>query len=73
VSNSWNASVPSNAAEVSICRRFWVVGAGDVLLAMQKVVGSNPISRFREGLYLQVFFVWAIGWTFCVRPDSIWI
>jgi hypothetical protein len=23
---------------------------------MQKVVGSNPISRFREGLQLQVFF-----------------
>jgi hypothetical protein len=25
------------------------------LLAMQKVVGSNPISRFRKGLGLQVF------------------
>ena len=30
------------------------------LLAMQKVVGSNPISRFREGLLLQAFFV--RGW-----------
>ena len=26
-----------------------------VLLAMQKVEGSNPFSRFRKGLYLQVF------------------
>src|SRR5215208_2478365 len=25
-------------------------------LAMQKVVGSNPISRFGEGLHLQAFF-----------------
>ena len=24
---------------------------------MQKVVGSNPFSRFAEGLRLQVFFV----------------
>ena len=28
-----------------------------VLLAMQKVVGSNPISRFEKGLHLQVFLV----------------
>jgi hypothetical protein len=27
------------------------------LLAMQKVEGSNPFSRFREGLHLQGFFV----------------
>jgi hypothetical protein len=27
---------------------------------MQKVVGSNPISRFGEGLHLQVFFVRAV-------------
>jgi hypothetical protein len=32
------------------------------LLAMQKVVGSSPISRFRKGLHLQVFFVRAVGW-----------
>jgi hypothetical protein len=25
------------------------------MLAMQKVEGSNPFSRFREGLHLQVF------------------
>ena len=29
---------------------------------MQKVVGSNPISRFEKGLHLQVFFVGAVGW-----------
>jgi hypothetical protein len=32
-----------------------------VLLAMQKVEGSNPFSRFRKGLHLQVFFVRLAG------------
>jgi hypothetical protein len=36
------------------------------LLAMQKVEGSNPLSRFREGLHLQVFFVRPAGWCVCV-------
>jgi hypothetical protein len=36
---------------------------------MQKVVGSNPISRFRKGVHLQVFFVRAVGWCVCVAPD----
>jgi hypothetical protein len=31
-----------------------------VLLAMQKVEGSNPFSRLRKGLRLQVFFVVAV-------------
>jgi hypothetical protein len=38
---------------------------------MQKVEGSNPFSRLRKGLRLQAFFVRAVGWTFCVCPDSI--
>jgi hypothetical protein len=33
----------------------------ELLIAMQKVVGSNPISRFAKGLHLQVFFVLAAG------------
>jgi hypothetical protein len=33
---------------------------------MQKVVGSNPISRFRKGQHLQVFFTHAVGWCVCV-------
>ena len=33
---------------------------------MQKVEGSNPFSRFAEGLYLQVFFVRAVGWCVCI-------
>ncbi len=33
---------------------------------MQKVEGSNPFSRFRKGLNLQVFFVGAVGWWVCV-------
>jgi hypothetical protein len=31
---------------------------------MQKVVGSNPFSRFLKGLHLQVFFVRG-------RPDGV--
>jgi hypothetical protein len=31
---------------------------------MQKVVGSNPISRLRKGLHLRAFLVFAVGWTF---------
>jgi hypothetical protein len=37
---------------------------------MQKVVGSNPISRFRKGLHLQVFFVGAVGWCVCVARHA---
>jgi hypothetical protein len=40
-----------------------------VLLAMQKVVGSNPISRFAKGLHLQVFFVGAVALFVCIRSD----
>jgi hypothetical protein len=36
------------------------------LFAMQKVDGSNPFSRFVEGLRLQVFFMSAVGWCVCV-------
>ena len=36
---------------------------------MQKVVGSNPISRFREDLHLQVFFARAVGLCVCFPPD----
>jgi hypothetical protein len=47
-------------------------GAGPearVLLAMQKVEGSNPFSRFLETAHLQVFFVGAVGWCVYVVPD----
>jgi hypothetical protein len=40
-----------------------------VLLAMQKVEGSNPFSRFEKGLHLQVFFVAAVGLCVCVGSD----
>jgi hypothetical protein len=40
-----------------------------VLLAMQKVEGSNPFSRFEKGLHLQVFFVAAVALFVCVRSD----
>jgi hypothetical protein len=37
-----------------------MLGAAELLLAMQKVEGSNPFSRFGKGLHLQAFFV--RGW-----------
>jgi hypothetical protein len=39
--------------------------APHLLLAMQKVVGSNPISRFAEGLHLQAFSMRDVGWCVC--------
>jgi hypothetical protein len=39
------------------------------LLAMQKVVGSNPISRFEKCLHLQAFFVGAVTTFVCMRSD----
>ena len=46
--NSWNANLASSRAEVQICRRFCILGAADVLLAMQKVVGSNPSAALEK-------------------------
>src|SRR5688572_31934368 len=40
----------------AVCRHILEESAAPALLAMQKVVGSNPISRSRKGLHLQVFF-----------------
>jgi hypothetical protein len=36
---------------------FGPISGTELLIAMQKVVGSHPISRFRKGLHLQVFVV----------------
>jgi hypothetical protein len=36
---------------------------------MQKVVGSNPISRFVKGLHLRAFLVSAVALFVCVRSD----
>jgi hypothetical protein len=49
-----------------------VKAAQHVLLAMQKVEGSNPISRFKKGLRLQALLVPAVGWCVCprVRPQG---
>jgi hypothetical protein len=44
--NSWNASVRSTRPETPISRHFCILGAAALLLAMQKVEGSNPFSRF---------------------------
>jgi hypothetical protein len=40
-----------------------------VLLAMQKVEGSNPFSRFVKDLHLQVFLVSAVALFVCGRSD----
>jgi hypothetical protein len=52
-----------------LCRQFVTRFLPHVLLAMQKVVGSNPISRLRKGLHLQVFCVVAVGLCVCVAGD----
>ena len=57
------------ARKPTFCTTFLGRSGSYVLLAMQKVEGSNPFSRFREGLRLQVFFVGAVGWCVCVVPD----
>jgi hypothetical protein len=36
---------------------------------MQKVEGSNPFSRFQEGLHLQAFLVSAVALFVCIRSD----
>ena len=36
---------------------------------MQKVEGSNPFSRFEEGLRLQAFFAGAVAKCVCVVSD----
>jgi hypothetical protein len=43
------------AENTPICRHIRAESALHVLLAMQKVEGSNPFSRFRESFYLQAF------------------
>jgi hypothetical protein len=41
---------PVTVEKPAVCRNFRAKAALHVLLAMQKVVGSNPISRFAKGL-----------------------
>jgi hypothetical protein len=60
----------ASAAPLS-CRRsspfagtFSVCIQSHELLAMQKVEGSNPFSRFAKGLHLRAFSVSTVGWTF---------
>ena len=40
----------------SICRAFLDLPKTQLLIAMQKVVGSSPISRLREARFLSGFF-----------------
>jgi hypothetical protein len=49
---------------------FCMEPAPHVLLAMQKVEGSNPFSRFAKGLHLQVFFASSVGLCVCVAGQS---
>jgi hypothetical protein len=49
-----------------ICRHFCILGAADLLLAMQKVEGLNPFSRFEKGGHLEAFFVVAVEQCVCV-------
>jgi hypothetical protein len=49
------AAGPRGCGKRLVARLFGVRREVQVLLAMQKVVGSNPISRFPKGLHLQAF------------------
>jgi hypothetical protein len=63
-------AAPHRAAEVAAFAGTFSAGAeSHKLLAMQKVEGSNPFSRFQEGLHLQVFFVGAVAKCVCVLSD----
>jgi hypothetical protein len=42
-----------------------------VLLATQKVEGSNPFSRFEKGLHLHVLFVGTVGWSVCIAGHPL--
>ena len=52
---------PQREQKRLICSIISTGPEAKVLLAMQKVVGSNPISRSQKGLHLQAFFVEAAG------------
>jgi hypothetical protein len=46
---------PFHRGKLVFCRTFLPLSGSHVLLAMQKVEGSNPFSRFAKGCDLQVF------------------
>src|SRR5919198_3020514 len=50
---------------------FLDLGAVDLLLAMRKVEGSNPFSRFRKGPHLQAFS-WAQSAGAFASPGTQW-
>jgi hypothetical protein len=55
-----NRTMPRTHENPRVCRENQCYPEPYVLLAMQKVVGSNPISRFREGLHLQAFSAFTV-------------
>src|SRR5215204_5806135 len=67
-----NSPTGSDARKRSVCRHIHVESPPHVLLAMQKVEGSNPFSRFAEGLHLQVFF-WAQPAGASASTGSRWV
>src|SRR5918992_5524780 len=50
---------------------LWSTPLPHALLARQKVEGSNPFSRFREDVHLQVFFIRTVGWCVCVAGHPL--
>jgi hypothetical protein len=64
--NPGKPSSAPGAQKPPVCRHVRVESAPQVLLAMQKVVGSNPISRFRKGLHLPGLFR-VISWVVPLR------
>ena len=54
-----------------LCRIIQRRTGSEVLLAMQKVEGSNPSAASWEGLYLQAFCVRVVSWCVCVAGLSL--
>jgi hypothetical protein len=62
----------TDTREPAVCRDILTKTALQALLAMQKVEGSNPFSRFQEGPHLQVFFVRESAGAFA-SPGTQWV
>jgi hypothetical protein len=60
---------PSHGRSSAFAGKFSACTQSHALLAMQKVEGSNPFSRFAKGLHLQAFLVLAVALFVCIRPD----
>ena len=69
--NAGHGGTRSRGRSGVFCRDIPHCTDSRALLAMQKVEGSNPFSRFREGLHLQAFLLASPG-SATASPDNDW-